>query len=85
MAMEMSINTVVPGVQGKPYMLLNVRSAQNDARQSLQAVLPEISGNKNVIAVRNRYAAISSLFLILQLRHYRHYLFQACLARGSSG
>lgn len=43
--MEMSINTVVPGVQGKPHMLLNVRSAQM-MRQSLQAVLPEISGNK---------------------------------------
>ncbi|PQN36918.1 hypothetical protein C5K08_10075 [Shigella flexneri] len=28
---KMSINTVVPGVQGKPHMLLNVRSAQNDA------------------------------------------------------
>ncbi|ODG71388.1 hypothetical protein CSW68_15335 [Shigella boydii] len=27
----LSINTVVPGVQGKPHMLLNVRSAQNDA------------------------------------------------------
>ncbi len=59
----------VPGVQGKPHMLLNVRSAQNE-RQSLQAVLPEISGNKTSLLL-NRYAAISSLFLILLFRHYR--------------
>ncbi len=63
MAMENDINTVVPGVQGKPHMLLNVRMRKM-MRQSLQAVLPEISGNKRHCCV-NRYAAISSLFLIL--------------------
>ncbi len=66
MAMENEHNTVVPGVQGKPHMLLNVRSAKM-MRQSLQAVLPEISGNKTYCCV-NRYAAISSLFLILLIR-----------------
>ena len=46
-------------------------------RQSLQAVLPEISGNKTS-SLRKSVCSDLLTLLILLIRHYRHYLFQAC-------
>lgn len=46
-------------------------------RQSLQAVLPEISGNKTSLLRKSVCSDLLTL-LILLFRHYRHYLFQAC-------
>lgn len=57
----MSINTVVPGVQGKPHMLLNVR-VRKMMRQSLQAVLPEISGNKTSLLRKSVCSDLLTLF-----------------------
>lgn len=48
-------------------------------RQSLQAVLPEISGNKTSLLRKSVCSDLLTL-LILLIRHYRHYLFQACLS-----
>lgn len=46
-------------------------------RQSLQAVLPENSGNKTS-SLRKSVCSDLLTLLILLIRHYRHYLFQAC-------
>lgn len=58
---KMSINTVAPGVQGKPHMLLNVRSAQNDAPIT-SGCLPEISGNKTSLLRKSVCSDLLTLF-----------------------
>ena len=59
---KMSINTVVPGVQGKPHMLLNVRSAQNDKAnaQQINALTAKVGNAESTVSqVSSAFAGLN--------------------------